>query len=100
MDSLQHIATLMVYFVEHVPEKIGGQYPGKFVTKEFNNWGNISQKLSAYSKRDYHLTSLAKMDEFLSRFHAPSQGWIQGGHGGQKTLPESYWESLKSGVMA
>ena len=29
-----------------------------------------------------------------------TQGWIQGGHGGQKTpLPESYWESLKSGVV-
>jgi len=32
---------------------------------------------------------------------AIDRGGSRGGHGGQKTpLPESYWESLKSGVVA
>ena len=55
------------------PEKIGGQFPGKFMTKEFNNWINISQKLNAHSKKDYHLNSLTKMDEFLSQYQTPSK---------------------------
>ena len=44
----------------------------------------------------------AKFMTFISIYpFSCSQGWIQGGLWGQMTpLPKSYWESLKSGVVA
>ena len=55
------------------PEKVGGQVPGWFVTKEFNNWINISQKLDNYSKTDSHKTCLVKMEEYVKRYNDPSK---------------------------
>jgi len=36
--------------------------PGWFVTKEFNNWINISQKIDIHSKKGVHLNSLMKIE--------------------------------------
>ena len=51
------------------PEKVGGQVPGWFVTKKFNNWINISQKLDNHSKTDSHVTCLVKMEEYVKRYN-------------------------------
>lgn len=43
------------------------------MTKKFNNWVNVSKKLDVHSKKDYHLNSLTRMDEFLSWYQTPSK---------------------------
>ncbi len=53
-------------------EKVGQQQLGQFVTKPFNTWGKMSYKGKAHSSLEYHQTSAAKMDEFITRFKNPS----------------------------
>ena len=55
------------------PESVGGHRPGQFVTKPFNTWHKMSDKMNAHGKLDYHLASVAKMSEFLGRYENPSQ---------------------------
>ena len=51
-------------------ESVGGPVPGQFVTKPFKIWNKMSEKSNAYGKLEYHLTSQAKMTEFLDmRIH-------------------------------
>ena len=54
-------------------ESVGGHVPGQFVTKPFKIWNKMSEKANAYGKLEYHLTSQAKMTEFLARYEDPSQ---------------------------
>lgn len=62
----------MVHTVRHVcffaPEKVGGRghTPGQFVTSPFTTYR--SQKVLLHGNLDYHLNSMAKMDEFIARF--------------------------------
>jgi hypothetical protein len=55
------------------PEKVGGQLLGQFVSKPFTTWTNRTQKVLLHSSFDYHLNSMAKMDEFLARYAQPSE---------------------------
>ena len=55
------------------PERVGGQIPGNFVTKPFKSWIKMSEKANVHAALDYHLTSMAKMCEFLARYEDPSQ---------------------------
>ena len=55
------------------PEKVGGQVPGWFVTKEINNWINISHRLDNHSKTDSRMTCLVKMEEYVKRYNDPSK---------------------------
>ena len=55
------------------PEKVRGQLLGQFVSRPLNTWANKTQKVLAHSKLDYHLNSMAQMDEFLARFEQPSE---------------------------
>lgn len=52
---------------------MSGQPLGQFVTAPFSSWANRSQKVFLHSNSDYHLNSMAKMDEFLSKFRNPSE---------------------------
>ena len=51
-------------------ESVGGH---QFVTKPFKIWNKMSEKCNAHGKLEYHLTSQAKMTEFLARYEDPSQ---------------------------
>ena len=55
------------------PEKVRGQLLGQFVSRPLNTWANKTQKVLAHSKLDYHLNSMAQIDEFLARFEQPSE---------------------------
>ena len=55
------------------PKKVGGQDLGQFVTKPFKSWGKILQKASVHGMKNYHLSSMARMTEFLARYENPSQ---------------------------
>ena len=57
-----------VFFTRH---KVGGQAPGQFVSLPFKNWVVQSQKMNMHAKRDYHLTAMMRMKEFLTRFKNP-----------------------------
>ena len=46
-------------------ESVGGQVTGQFVTKPFKIRNKMSEKSNAHGKLEYHLTSQAKMTEFL-----------------------------------
>ena len=46
---------------------------GQFVLKPFKSWGKIFQKASAHTKKQYHLSSMTKMSEFLALYENPSQ---------------------------
>ena len=52
-------------------QTLGGQRPGKFVTNAFRSWKRTDQ-LTDHAKRGYHLTSLTKMAEFITRYQQPS----------------------------
>ena len=52
-------------------QTVGGQSPGKFVTKPFRSWKRTDQ-LTDHAKRGYHLTSMTKMAEFITRYQQPS----------------------------
>ena len=54
-----------------VPETVGGQIPGQFVTKAFRSWKK-TDKLTDHAKREYHLTAMTKMTEFIARYRQPS----------------------------
>ena len=56
-----------------VPEGVGGQAPGLFVTKPFRSWVNKTQKMNSHAKLDYHMSSVVKMKEFLDRYENPSE---------------------------
>lgn len=53
------------------PEQVGGQPLGQFVTTLFRSWANRSQKVLIHCSSEYHLNSMTKMDEFLTRFRQP-----------------------------
>ena len=53
------------------PEVVGGQSLGQFVTKEFRSWKK-TDKLADHAKREYHLTCMAKMKEFITRYQESS----------------------------
>lgn len=55
------------------PDKVGGQPPGQFVSKPFSTWANRAQKVPAHGNLEYHLDSMTKMEEFLTRYIQPSE---------------------------
>ena len=55
------------------PKQIGGQDLGQFVIKPFKSWGKVFQKASAHAVKNYHLSSMTRMTEFLARYENPSQ---------------------------
>ena len=55
------------------PAYVGGHVLGQFVSSPFKTWRKMSQKASAHGKLEYHLSSLAKMSEFLARYENPSK---------------------------
>ena len=55
------------------PERAGGQALGQFVTKPFTCWTKQTQSLNAHAISDYHLTSMTKMKECLTRYENPSK---------------------------
>jgi len=52
---------------------VGGQAAGQFVSVPFKNWVVRSQKMNAHAKRDYHLTAMTRMKEFLTRYKNPTK---------------------------
>ena len=54
------------------PDKVGGNTPGQFVSKPFDSWVKMSERSKSHMQLEYHLVSLAKMREFLSRYEHPS----------------------------
>lgn len=66
----------MVLSAVHVffaPNQAGGQDLGQFVTKPFNSWVKMSHKATTHAKKDYHLTAMTTMEEFLVRYRNPTQ---------------------------
>ena len=55
------------------PKQVGGQDLGQFVTKPFKSWGKIFQKASAHATKNYHLSSMTRMSEFIARYENPSR---------------------------
>ena len=55
------------------PKQVGGQDLGQFVIKPFKSWGKVFQKASAHAVKNYHLSSMTRMTEFLARYENPSQ---------------------------
>jgi len=51
------------------PDKVGGQTP---VSLPFNSWVVQSQKMLAHAKLGYHLTAMARMHEYLTRYAHPA----------------------------
>ena len=49
----------------------GGQSCGQLVNKPFTAWVKQSSKFESHAKNQYHLTSLAKMSEFIERYKHP-----------------------------
>ena len=54
------------------PEKVAGQYTGQFVIKPFNTWVSKSQKMNAHASLEYHMASVAKMNEFVAGMKHPA----------------------------
>ena len=61
-----------VFFTQH-EGTIGGQAAGQFVSVPFKNWVVQSQKMNAHAKRDYHLTAMIRLKEFLTRYKNPTK---------------------------
>ena len=61
-----------VFFTQH-EGTVGGQAAGQFVSVPFKNWVVQSQKMNAHAKRDYHLTAMIRMKEFLTRYKNPTK---------------------------
>jgi len=61
--------TACVFFA---PDKVGGQTPGQFVSSPFKMWVVQSQKMLAHAKLGYHLTAMARMQEYLTRYAHPA----------------------------
>ena len=59
--------------VVFAPHTVGGQALGSFVTKPFKSWVNRSQKMNSHAQLHYHMTCMAKMNEFVARFEHPSE---------------------------
>ena len=55
------------------PKQVGGQDLGQFVTKPFKSWGKVQQKASAHGTKQYHLSSMTRMTEFISRYENPDK---------------------------
>ena len=55
------------------PKQVGGQDFGQFVIKPFKSWGKVFQKASAHAVKNYQLSSMTRMTEFLARYENPSQ---------------------------
>ena len=55
------------------PTRAGGQELGQFVSKPFSAWIKMSEKAAWHAKKDYHLTAMTRMEEFLSRYENPCQ---------------------------
>ena len=49
----------------------GGQSCGQLVTKPFKAWVKQFCKFESHAKNQYHLTSLARMSEFIERYKHP-----------------------------
>ena len=60
----------MVHTAVPAPDQAGRDL-GQFVTKPFTAWIKMSQKATAHAK-DYHLTSMTKMSEFINRYENPA----------------------------
>ena len=43
------------------------------MTKPFKSWGKIQQKASAHGTKQYHLSSMTRMTEFISRYENPDK---------------------------
>lgn len=52
-------------------DKLGDQNTGQFVITAFKAWIKMSSKSSEQSKKQYHNTSMTKMEEFLTRYQNP-----------------------------
>ena len=50
-----------------------GQDLGQFASKPFNAWIKMSEKAAWHAKKDYHLTAMTRMKEFLTQYENPSQ---------------------------
>ena len=61
-----------VFFTQH-EGTVGGQAAGQFVSVPFKNWVVQSQKMNIHAKRDYHLTAMIRMKEFLTRYKDPTK---------------------------
>ena len=61
-----------VFFTQH-KGSFGGQAAGQFVSVPFTNWVVQSQKMNAHARRDYHLTAMIRMKEFLTRYRNPTK---------------------------
>lgn len=55
------------------PNQAGGQDLGQFVTKPFKAWIKMSRKATTHAQKNYHLTAMTKMEEFLVRYQNPTQ---------------------------
>ena len=55
------------------PNQVGGQDLGQFVSKPFSAWIKMSEKAAWHVRKDYHLTAMSKMEEFLTRYKNPSR---------------------------
>jgi hypothetical protein len=55
------------------PKQVGGQDLGQFVTKPFKSWGKIFQRAPGHATKQYHISSMTRMTEFLARYENPSQ---------------------------
>ena len=55
------------------PKQVGGQDLGQFVTKPFKSWRKIFQKASAHATKNYHLSSMTRMSEFIAQYENPSR---------------------------
>ena len=53
------------------PKMVGGHNLGQFVTKPFKSRGKILQKASVHGTKNYHLSSMTRMTEFLARYENP-----------------------------
>ena len=51
----------------------GGQSCGQLVNKPFKQWVKQSSKFESHAKTQYHLSSLAKMSEFIQRHKKPEK---------------------------
>ena len=61
-----------VFFTQN-KDCFGGQAAGQFVSVPFKNWVVQSQKMNAHAKRDYHLTAMIRMKEFLTQYRNPTK---------------------------
>ena len=54
------------------PEKVALQSTGQFVINPFNTWVSKSQKMNAHASLEYHMASVAKMNEFVAGMKHPA----------------------------